>query len=113
MVSQKIRSIAPEQDPLRMGMGWTVEDLSKPQIMVESTFGDSHPGSAHLLELVEEAAALARENMERNWQSRRSAAWRKPAAKLPGISPRTSATVWRKGMTASITPLPAGIPLPI
>ena len=22
--------------------------LSKPQIMVESTFGDSHPGSAHL-----------------------------------------------------------------
>ena len=55
MISQEIRKIAPEQDPLRMGMGWTVEDLSKPQIMVESTFGDSHPGSAHLLELVEEA----------------------------------------------------------
>ena len=49
MTSQKIREIAPEQDPLRMGMGWKVEDLSKPQIMVESTFGDSHPGSAHLL----------------------------------------------------------------
>ncbi len=57
MISQKIRAIAPEQDPLRMGMGWTVEDLSKPQIMVESTFGDSHPGSAHLLGLVEEAVA--------------------------------------------------------
>ncbi len=55
MTSQKIRAIAPEQDPLRMGMGWQVEDLSKPQIMIESTFGDSHPGSAHLLELVEEA----------------------------------------------------------
>ena len=55
MTSQEIRKLAPEQDPLRMGMGWTVEDLSKPQIMVESTFGDSHPGSAHLLELVEEA----------------------------------------------------------
>lgn len=53
MISQEIRKIAPEQDPLRMGMGWTVADLSKPQIMVESTFGDSHPGSAHLLELVD------------------------------------------------------------
>lgn len=53
--SQNIRAIAPEMDPLRMGMGWTVNDLSKPQIIVESTFGDSHPGSAHLLSLVNEA----------------------------------------------------------
>ncbi|MBP3415730.1 MAG: dihydroxy-acid dehydratase [Clostridia bacterium] len=61
MISQEIRAKAPEQDPLRMGMGWTVEDLSKPQIMVESTFGDSHPGSAHLLRLVEETvSAVAR-----------------------------------------------------
>lgn len=52
MISQKIRAIAPEMDPLKLGMGWSVEDLEKPQIMVESTFGDSHPGSAHLLELV-------------------------------------------------------------
>ena len=57
MISQKIRALAPEQDPLRMGMGWRAEDLSKPQIMVESTFGDSHPGSAHLLELVNEAVS--------------------------------------------------------
>ena len=57
MISQEIRALAPEQDPLRMGMGWTVEDLAKPQIMVESTFGDSHPGSAHLLELVNQAVA--------------------------------------------------------
>ena len=55
MISQDIRNLAPEMDPLRMGMGWTVDDLSKPQIMVESTFGDSHPGSAHLLELANEA----------------------------------------------------------
>lgn len=55
MISQKIREIAPEMDPLRMGMGWTVEDLSKPQIMVESTYGDSHPGSAHLLKFAESA----------------------------------------------------------
>jgi dihydroxy-acid dehydratase len=33
-------------------MGWTVEDLGKPQILLESTYGDSHPGSAHLNELV-------------------------------------------------------------
>ena len=59
MISQEIRKIAPEMDPLRLGMGWTVEDLDKPQILVESTFGDSHPGSAHLLGLAEQAAAGA------------------------------------------------------
>lgn len=53
--SQRLRNIAPELDPLRRGMGWSVEDLSKPQIMIESTFGDSHPGSAHLFGLVEKA----------------------------------------------------------
>ena len=56
MISQEIRKIAPEQDPLRLGMGWKREDLAKPQIMIESTFGDSHPGSAHLDKLVETAA---------------------------------------------------------
>ena len=53
--SQEVRKLAPEMDPLRMGMGWKVEDLEKPQIIVESTFGDSHPGSAHLNRFVEEA----------------------------------------------------------
>jgi len=56
MTSQDIRKIAPEIDPLRMGMGWKAEDLSKPQIIIESTFGDSHPGSAHLLRFVDTAA---------------------------------------------------------
>lgn len=56
MISQEIRAIAPEQDPLRIGMGWAVEDLAKPQIIIESTFGDSHPGSAHLLQFVNETA---------------------------------------------------------
>ena len=51
--SQKIRAIAPEMDPLRMGMGWTEQDLKKPQVLIESTFGDSLPGSAHLFGLVE------------------------------------------------------------
>ena len=53
--SQEIRNIAPEMDPLRMGMGWKVEDLEKPQIIVESTYGNSHPGSGHLNTFVEEA----------------------------------------------------------
>lgn len=52
--SQKLRKIAPELDPLRIGTGWKPEDLSKPQVMIESTFGDSHPGSGHLDILVEE-----------------------------------------------------------
>ena len=55
MKSQEIRALAPEMDPLRLGMGWSVDDLSKPQILVESTFGDSHPGSAHLLQFTEGA----------------------------------------------------------
>ena len=52
--SQEMRELAPELDPLRIGTGWKPEDLSKPQVMIESTFGDSHPGSGHLDILVEE-----------------------------------------------------------
>lgn len=55
LISQKMRRLAPELDPLRIGTGWKKEDLEKPQIMIESTFGDSHPGSAHLNILAEEA----------------------------------------------------------
>ena len=54
LTSQKMRKLAPELDPLRIGTGWKPEDLDKPQIMIESTFGDSHPGSGHLDLLVEE-----------------------------------------------------------
>ena len=52
LISQKMRQLAPEMDPLRLGTGWKPEDLAKPQILVESTFGDSHPGSGHLDKLV-------------------------------------------------------------
>ena len=52
--SQEMRKLAPELDPLRIGTGWKKEDLGKPQVMVESTYGDSHPGSGHLNILVEE-----------------------------------------------------------
>ena len=54
LVSQEMRKIAPELDPLRIGTGWKPEDLSKPQVIIESTFGDSHPGRGHLNSLVEE-----------------------------------------------------------
>lgn len=52
--SQELRKIAPELDSLRLGSGWSIGDLAKPQVMIESSFGDSHPGSVHLLDLVEE-----------------------------------------------------------
>lgn len=54
MKSQELRKIAPELDPLRLGTGWKVEDLDKMQIFIESTYGDSHPGSRHLNTLVQE-----------------------------------------------------------
>ena len=54
LASQEMRKLAPELDPLRIGTGWKKEDLCKPQIIIESTFGDSHPGSGHLDILVEE-----------------------------------------------------------
>ena len=59
--SQELRKIAPEVDPLRIGMGWTPEELEKPQIMLESTYGDSHPGSAHLDILIKEAEKAVNE----------------------------------------------------
>ena len=59
--SQKLRKISPELDPLRLGTGWKKENLGKPQILIESTFGDSHPGSGHLDRLVEAARQGAAE----------------------------------------------------
>lgn len=53
--SQEVRKAGPEVDPLLLGSGWAPEDLEKPQILLESTHGDSHPGSKHLNQLVEEA----------------------------------------------------------
>ena len=55
--SGKYRKNSPEMDPLRLGSGWSIEDLDKPQVIIESTAGDSHPGSAGLFELVEEVRA--------------------------------------------------------
>lgn len=52
--SKKIREIGSEIDSLRYGMDWLKEDMDKPQVLVESTYGQSHPGSYHLNSLVEE-----------------------------------------------------------
>lgn len=55
MKSQQLRKLAPELDSLRLGSGWKINELSKPQIIVESSYGHSHPGSAHLDKLGDEA----------------------------------------------------------
>jgi dihydroxy-acid dehydratase len=52
MHSQMMRW-GPEVDPLRIGCGWKPEDLGKPWLLIESSGGDSHPGSVHLPELVD------------------------------------------------------------
>lgn len=52
--SQKVRKISFEGDALRMSMDWTVQDLDRVQVLVESTHGASHPSSYHLGELVGE-----------------------------------------------------------
>ena len=47
-LSEQRRAQAPEADSLRMGCGWSRGDTNKPWILIESTAGDSHPGSIHL-----------------------------------------------------------------
>lgn len=46
--SQQLRRVNFQGDGLRLGMDWTREDLTKPQILVDSVYGSSHPGSFHL-----------------------------------------------------------------
>jgi dihydroxy-acid dehydratase len=55
--SQTTRQANPEWDPLLLGSGRTPRDLNQAQILLESTFGDSHPGSRHLDRLVDAARA--------------------------------------------------------
>lgn len=40
---------------LEMGSGWDEEDVTKPQILIEDVYGDSHPGSVHLHQLARQA----------------------------------------------------------
>lgn len=58
--SQKMRW-GPEIDSLRIGCGWEPGELDRPWLLVESSAGDSHPGSVHLLESADQVRAGARE----------------------------------------------------
>ena len=42
-------------DALQLGSAWDEEDITKPQVLIEDVFGDSHPGSIHLNKLSEQA----------------------------------------------------------
>lgn len=55
MKSQELRKVAPEIDSLHLSSDWNIEDLKKAQIFIQSSFGNSHPRSAHLDRLVKEA----------------------------------------------------------
>lgn len=54
MKSESERAGWAQFDALQMGSGFTYEDVTKPQIMIEDVFGDSHPGSVHLNRLTEQ-----------------------------------------------------------
>mgnify|MGYP000694829312 CR=1 FL=1 len=64
-------------DALEMGTGWDESDITKPQIMVESVYGDSHPAAITSI----------------RWWSRLSTACMKKAASLPSTMPPISATL--------------------
>lgn len=49
------RSLWAQFDALQLGSGWDEKDITKPQILIEDVFGDSHPGSTHLNQLAEQA----------------------------------------------------------
>ena len=46
--SQTMRKKAPEIDALKLGADWDVEDLGKPWILVDASYGKSMPCSMHL-----------------------------------------------------------------
>jgi dihydroxy-acid dehydratase len=54
--SQRLRQVNFQGDALRLGMNWTEEDLSKPQVLVDSAHGHGHPGTFHFRPLIEEVS---------------------------------------------------------
>ena len=50
------RQLWAQFDALEMGSGWTETDITRPQVLIEDTYGDSHPGSVHLKALSRQAA---------------------------------------------------------
>jgi len=51
--SERERALWAQFDALQMGTGWDEGDIVKPQILVEDAYGDSHPGSIHLMQVSE------------------------------------------------------------
>ncbi|MBC9733991.1 dihydroxy-acid dehydratase [Nocardioides marmotae] len=56
LASQRVRQFSFEGDALRLSMDWSVADLSRAQVLVETAAGQSHPSSYHLADLGTEAA---------------------------------------------------------
>lgn len=54
--SQELRTHNHQGDALRLGMNWTEEDLSKPQVLVDSAWGMGHPGTFHFEPLITEVS---------------------------------------------------------
>jgi len=54
--SQRLRQVNFQGDALRLGMNWTVEDLGKPQVLIDSAYGMGHPGTFHFRPLIEEVS---------------------------------------------------------
>ncbi|MBS6643367.1 MAG: dihydroxy-acid dehydratase [Clostridiaceae bacterium] len=52
--SKKERLLWAQFDSLQLGSGWSEEDITKPQILIEDVYGDSHPGSVHLNQVTEQ-----------------------------------------------------------
>lgn len=50
------RRLWAQFDALQMGMDWDEEDIRKPQILIDDVFGESHPGSSHLVGLTHQAS---------------------------------------------------------
>src|SRR5438132_766737 len=54
--SQRLRQVKFQGDALRLGMNWTVEDLGKPQVLMDSGYGMGHTGTFHFRPLIEEVS---------------------------------------------------------
>lgn len=53
--SKRERELWAQFDALELGSGWDYDDITKPQILIEDVYGDSHPGSIHLNHISEQA----------------------------------------------------------
>lgn len=52
--SKRERLLWAQFDALELGSGWSEEDITKPQILIEDVYGDSHPGSVHLNQVTDQ-----------------------------------------------------------